>query len=80
MTRWSFRPARTSNAADKTGARISIRRRGNGLSKAVRAGMSEREKLARARKLNMARWHITPEQRRSLMREQLKETPEKSDR
>jgi N6-adenosine-specific RNA methylase IME4/ParB-like chromosome segregation protein Spo0J len=48
--------------------------------KVIRAGMSEQEKLTRARKLNRARRHITPEQRRNLIREQLRETPEKSDR
>lgn len=46
----------------------------------VRAGMSEAEKLTHARKLNMARRHLTQEQKRGLIREQLKETPEQSDR
>lgn len=34
----------------------------------------------RVRKLNIARRHLTQEQKRGLIREQLKETPEKSDR
>lgn len=38
------------------------------------------EKLTHARKLNIARRHLTQEQKRGLIREQLKETPEKSDR
>jgi site-specific DNA-methyltransferase (adenine-specific) len=42
--------------------------------------MSEDEKRAHARKLNMARRHLTREQRRELVRDQLRETPEKSDR
>ena len=46
----------------------------------IRAGMSETEKLTHARKLNMARRHLTSEQKRTLIREQLKETPEQSDR
>ena len=48
--------------------------------KVIRAGMSESEKLTHARKLNIARRHLTSEQKRGLIREQLKETPEKSDR
>ncbi len=48
--------------------------------KVIRAGMTEAEKLTHARKLNIARRHLTQEQRRNLIREQLKETPEKSDR
>ena len=46
----------------------------------IRAGLSEEEKRLHARKLNMARRHLTQEQKRGLIREQLKETPEKSDR
>ena len=46
----------------------------------IRAGMSEVEKLTHARKLNMARRHLTSEQKRELIREQLKATPEQSDR
>ena len=46
----------------------------------IRAGMSEADKRAHARKLNMARRHLTQEQRRGMIREQLAETPEKSDR
>ncbi len=45
-----------------------------------REGWSESEKRTQAIKLNMARRHLTQEQRRELIREQIKETPEKSDR
>ncbi|MDR1574144.1 MAG: ParB N-terminal domain-containing protein [Clostridiales Family XIII bacterium] len=48
--------------------------------KVIRAGMDEAEKRAHARKLNLARRHLTAEQRRELIRDQLTETPEKSDR
>lgn len=48
--------------------------------KVIRAGMTEAEKLTHARKLNMARRQLTQEQRRVLIREQIKATPEKSDR
>ena len=46
----------------------------------IRAGMTEAEKLTHARKLNMARRHLTNKQRRILIQDQLKATPEKSDR
>ena len=48
--------------------------------KVIRAGMTEDEKRTHARKLNMARRQLNQEQRRELIREQLRETPEKSDR
>ena len=48
--------------------------------KVIRAGMTEKQKRTHARKLNMARRQLSQEQRRDLIREQLKETPEKSDR
>ena len=48
--------------------------------KVIRAGMSESEKLTHARKLNMARRHLTTGQKQQLIREQLKATPEQSDR
>lgn len=48
--------------------------------KVIRAGMTDTEKRTHARKLNMARRHMTQEQRRALIKEQLKETPGKSDR
>ncbi|MCL1940731.1 MAG: ParB N-terminal domain-containing protein [Synergistaceae bacterium] len=48
--------------------------------KVIRAGMNDSEKRLHARKLNLARRHMTQEQRRGLIREQLSETPEKSDR
>ena len=48
--------------------------------KVIRAGMTEAEKLTHARKLNIARRHLTQEQKRTLIREQLKATPEQSDR
>ena len=46
----------------------------------IRSGMTDSEKLTHARKLNIARRHLTSEQKRGLIREQLKETPEQSDR
>ena len=46
----------------------------------IRARMTEEQKRTHARKLNMARRQLSQEQRRDLIREQLKETPEKSDR
>lgn len=46
----------------------------------IREGLTEEEKRTHARKLNMARRHLTQEQKRELIRQQLKETPEKSDR
>ena len=48
--------------------------------KVIRAGMTETEKRTHARKLNMARRHLSQEQRRGMIRAQLTETPEKSDR
>jgi len=48
--------------------------------KVIRAGMTEEEKRTHARKLNMARRHLNREQKQELIREQLRETPEKSDR
>lgn len=48
--------------------------------KVIRAGMTESEKRTHARKLNMARRQLNREQKQELIREQLRETPEKSDR
>jgi len=48
--------------------------------KIVRSGMSETEKWTHARKLNMARRHLTREQRREMIRAQIKDTPGLSDR
>lgn len=48
--------------------------------KVIRAGLTEAEKFTHARKLNIARRHLTSEQKRELIREQLKATPEQSDR
>lgn len=48
--------------------------------KVIRTGMTEVEKRTHARKLNMARRQLNQEQRRELIREQLRETPEISDR
>ena len=48
--------------------------------KVIRAGMTEEQKRTHARKLNMARRHLNREQKQELIREQLRETPEKSDR
>lgn len=47
--------------------------------KLVRKGLSEDEKRQHARQLNLARRHLTQEQKRALIAEQLKETPEKSN-
>ena len=52
----------------------------NDYPKVIRAGMTEEEKRTHARKLNMARRQLSQEQRRNLILEQLRETPEKSDR
>jgi len=46
----------------------------------VRIGWTEDQKRAHARALNLARRHLTQEQRRALIREQLKDTPTTSDR
>lgn len=48
--------------------------------KVIRAGLTEEQKRTHARKLNMARRQLNQEQRRLLIQEQLKETPERSDR
>lgn len=48
--------------------------------KVIRAGMTEDEKRTHARKLNMARRQLNREQKQGLIREQLRETPEISDR
>ena len=48
--------------------------------KVIRAGMTEAEKLTHARKLNIARRHLTTSQKQELIKTQLKETPEQSDR
>lgn len=46
----------------------------------VRVGWSEVQKREQARKLNLARRQLTREQRQELIRQQLMDTPEKSDR
>jgi hypothetical protein len=46
----------------------------------IREGMSEDEKRAYVRALNLARRHLTQEQRRAVVSAQLKETPDRSDR
>lgn len=46
----------------------------------VRKGLSEAEKRQHARQLNLARRHLNREQKRGLISEQLRETPEKSNR
>jgi N6-adenosine-specific RNA methylase IME4 len=46
----------------------------------TRYGFTEKEKLLPIRKLNIARRHLNQEQKRNLIEEQLKETPELSDR
>ena len=48
--------------------------------KVIRAGMTEEEKRTHARKLNMARRQLNRDQKQELIREQLRETPGKSDR
>lgn len=48
--------------------------------KLVREGLSEAEKRVHARQLNLARRHLNSEQKRSLVGDQLRETPEKSNR
>jgi len=48
--------------------------------KVIRAGMNEDEKRTHAYKLNVARRHLTREQRREIIRQQIMETPELSDR
>ena len=45
----------------------------------VRKGLSEQEKRQHARQLNLARRHLNREQKRGLISEQLKETPERSN-
>ena len=46
----------------------------------IRAGMTESEKLTHARKLNIARRHLTQGQKRELIGDNLKANPQKSDR
>lgn len=46
----------------------------------IREGLSEAEKFAHARRMNMLRRHLNQEQKRELIRDQLKATPEISDR
>lgn len=48
--------------------------------KLVRKGLSEEDKFAHARRLNIARRHINQAQRQELIADQLKATPEKSNR
>ena len=48
--------------------------------KVIRAGMTEAEKLTHARKLNIARRHLTREQKRGLIREELLKNWSRSDR
>lgn len=48
--------------------------------KIIRLGLSEFDKRAHARQLNLARRHLTSAQKRNLVRDQLRETPEKSSR
>lgn len=46
----------------------------------IRDGMTEEEKRSHARRLNLMRRHLSQEQKRKLISEQLTEAPEKSDR
>lgn len=48
--------------------------------KFIRAGLDEPAKRLHARHLNLARRHLTQEQRRALITGQLRDTPEKSNR
>jgi phage N-6-adenine-methyltransferase len=46
----------------------------------VRKGLSEAEKFRHARQLNLARRHLNQDQKRGLISDQLKDTPERSNR
>lgn len=46
----------------------------------VQEGLTEEEKRTMARALNLARRHLTPDQKRKLVAQQLQETPERSNR
>jgi ParB-like chromosome segregation protein Spo0J len=46
----------------------------------IRPGLTDAEKRAHARALNLARRHLTREQRRQLIDDQLRDTPQQSDR
>ena len=46
----------------------------------VQAGLSDEEQRTLARALNMARRHLTIEQKRQLISDQLEETPDRSNR
>ena len=45
----------------------------------IRAGLSESQKREHARRMNLARRHLSQAQKRELIRQQLQETPERSD-
>lgn len=49
-------------------------------SRVIRTGMTEEEKYAHVRKLNLSRRHLTQEQKRELIKDQLRESPQLSDR
>lgn len=46
----------------------------------IREGLSEAQKRAHVRRLNILRRHLTQEQKRELIRDQVRETPERSNR
>lgn len=46
----------------------------------IREGLTDEEKRIHARQLNLARRHLNREQKRELVADQLRDTPEKSDR
>jgi ParB-like chromosome segregation protein Spo0J len=48
--------------------------------KFIRKGLSEEEKREHARQLNLARRHLNQEQKRQLIKDQLKDTPHRSNR
>jgi ParB-like chromosome segregation protein Spo0J len=46
----------------------------------IRMGLTDPEKREHARKLNLARRHLDQQQKRSLIEEQLRDTPDRSNR
>lgn len=48
--------------------------------KIIRAGLTEQEKRTHARRMNLCRRHVTPEQRRRLIEQELRENPNGSNR
>jgi len=48
--------------------------------KVIRRGWTEEQKRTHARRMNLARRHLTREQRRELIKDQLREAPDQTDR